>query len=66
MRKPAIIKGNDMLCGNCKVKLLPQVDTQDDDEWCWSCPKCDEWFTVGGDPAFHGTSVPESSAPAAE
>ena len=63
MRKPAIVNKQGVYCGDCKVQLTSQVDTQDNNEWCWSCPKCDEWFMIDGYPAFHGTCVAEADAP---
>jgi hypothetical protein len=61
-RKPAIFVGRNLLCGDCRVKLNPQFDTQaEGDGNCWSCPCCDEWFTISGEPAITGTCEPEKS-----
>lgn len=61
-RKPAIFKGHNLYCPDCGKVLLVQFDTQADEEesTCWSCGECALWFTVGGEPAIHGTGVPES------
>lgn len=45
-------------CPDCKEKLKTEWD-KEDNEACWSCPECFEWFTVEGYPAICGTSVPE-------
>lgn len=46
----------------CGAELVAQWDTTDD-EPCWECPDCGAWYTVGGDPAFDGTSVPLEQPP---
>ena len=57
-RKAAIFKGNDLLCPADGARLSPQWD-KEDQEACWDCPKCGEWFCVDGEPAIWGTSVAE-------
>jgi len=62
-RRSAIFVGSKLLCPPCGVTLNPQFDKEAEDGpdfgWCWDCPVCGEWFTVGGEPAIWGTSVPE-------
>ena len=41
----------------CGGEMIAQWDTVDD-EPCWECQDCGAWYTVGGDLAYDGTSVP--------